>query len=199
MVLFNGRGGEHICMIEQADRKTVTVTVGEFVDSERTPPLSVHLGMCILKKDPMDAVLGRAVELGVSEITPVISDHCAVSIKVIRGRREHWQGVVIASCEQCGLNRLPVLHEPQQSDIWMRHPGTGRKLIAVPGGHRLDAVPTPGRVSLLVGPEGGFSERELSLAVSGGFDPVTFGERVLRSETAPAVALSVLNRVWGDF
>ena len=199
LVLFNGQGGEHICVLEQADRKAVMVRVGEFVDADRRPPVSVHLGMCVLKKDAMDAVLGRVAELGVAEITPLISDHCALANRVIRRRQAHWQAVVIASCEQCGLNRLPLLHEPQQGDIWMQSSATGRKLIAVPAGPRLDAGPAPQRVSLLVGPEGGFSDRELSLAVSEGFDPVTFGERILRSETAPAVALSVLNREWGDF
>ncbi len=199
VILFNGRGGEYHCILEESSRKAAIVNVGDFNSSDRTPELTIHLGMCILKKDPMDAVLGRIVELGVSEITPIISDHCAVSTKVIRKRQEHWQAIIVASCEQCGLNRLPLLNQPVATADWMTKAKSTRKLIALPGAQKLVAGPPPESVSLLVGPEGGFSDQELSLARDQDFEPATFGARVLRAETAPAVALSVIHRVWGDF
>jgi len=199
VILFNGDGGEYLCQLEQADRKSVIVQVSAFNPDDRTPPLSIHLGMCILKKDPMDAVLGRVVELGVQEITPIISDHCAVSAKMIKSRQAHWQAVIVSSCEQCGLNRLPLLHEPVATDTWLEQTAADRKIIALPGAGQLSAGESTNSVSLLVGPEGGFSDREVDLAGARGYQPATLGDRILRAETAPAVAISVLHRVWGDF
>ena len=199
VVLFNGQGGEYLGVLDQCDRKAVIVDVQDFLPDDRTPPLKIQLGMCILKKDPMDAVLGRVVELGVSEITPIISDHCAVSTKMIRSRRDHWQAVIVSSCEQCGLNRLPVLNEPITTAAWIEHTDADQKIIALPGGHPLSSDLSTDTVDLLVGAEGGFSNQEIELASNSGFQAVTFGERILRAETAPAVAISVLHHAWGDF
>ena len=199
VILFNGKGGEYACQLEQADRKSVIVQVGEFSSNDRTPPLNIHLGMSILKKDPMDAVLGRVVELGVREITPIVSDHCAVSTKMIKNRQTHWQAVIISSCEQCGLNRLPLLHDPITTESWLKQAKADRKIVALPGGGQLSTGSAAKTVSILVGPEGGFSDREVELAAAENFEPATFGERILRAETAPAVAISVLHRTWGDY
>ena len=199
VVLFNGEGGEYLCLLEQADRKSVIVQVGEFNPDDRTPALSIHLGMCILKKDPMDAVLGRVVELGVQEITPIISDHCAVSTKMIKSRHAHWKAIIVSSCEQCGLNKLPLLHQPIATESWLEQATAERKIIALPGDRQLSSGDAAKTVSLLVGPEGGFSDQEIELASARNFEPATFGKRILRAETAPAVAISVLHRTWGDF
>lgn len=200
VILFNGEGGEYHCALVQSDRKAVIVDIGEHNKMDRIPPLRVHLGMSILKKDPMDAVLSRITELGVSEITPVISDHCAVSLKMIRSRQAHWHGIVVSSCEQCGLNRLPALNPPVSIDEWVTSVVADRKLIALPGQRILEGEEdATDSVALIIGPEGGFSDRELVVTEDAGFEAVTFGERVLRAETAPAVALSVIHRTWGDF
>ena len=198
-MLFNGRGGEYECEIDQASRRSVKVTPDKHETADRTPPLTIHLGMCVLKKDAMDAVLARSTELGVASITPIISDHCAVSSDFVGKRQRHWQGVVVAACEQCGLNRLPLLHEAGSTHDWLRNAESSARLIALPGAAPLPQHDGPKQVSLLVGPEGGFSEAEVSLAQQHSFLPVTFGERILKAETAPVVAVSVLHRTWGDF
>lgn len=199
VVLFNGHGGEFHGVLAQCDRKAVIVELQDFVEIDRSPPLSIHLGMCILKKDPMDAVLGRVVELGVFEITPIISDRCSVSTKVIRSRMDHWRAVVISSCEQCGLNRIPRFNEPATSENWIETADAEQKIIALPGESPLTTGLSAKTANLFVGPEGGFSDREIELAVNSGFQTTTFGERILRAETAPAVAIAILHHAWGDF
>ncbi len=200
LIVFNGRGGEYTCEITEQRRKATAITVGNHNSADRCAQLQVHLGMCVIKKDAMDAVITRTVELGVSSITPLLSEHCAVSPKVIRNRVSHWQKVIIAACEQCGLNRLPVLHTPIEPTDWMQAQDCPVRLIAVPDAATLQQSPADSAsVALIVGPEGGFSEAELAGAHQSGFVPVTFGQRVLRAETAPAVAMAVVQRVWGDF
>ena len=77
----------------------------------RQSVLELHLGMCVLKKDAMDAVIHRSVELGVRKITPLVSEHCTVANKVIKNRRNHWLQAMVAACEQCGLNIVPELRD----------------------------------------------------------------------------------------
>jgi len=200
ITVFNGEGGEYRCRIAEVGRKNVTVKPLEFIDVDRRARLCVHLGLCILKKDAMDRALGRSVELGASRITPLVSEHCTVASKVIRNRVDHWRQVIIAACEQSGLNLLPILDEPRPLVDWVESTAPGLKLISLQGHQPLpDTSDFPDSTSLLVGPEGGFSTDEINTSVNAGFVPVTFGERVLRAETAPLVALSVLNRLRGDY
>ncbi len=199
VILFNGEGGEFECIIETLEKKAVTVRPLSFSDDDRATSLKVHLGMCILKRDAMDNVFMKATELGVTSITPLVSDHCAVSRKSIENRQKHWKQVSISACEQCGLNILPQIDEPQQLTEWIQS-RDGKRIIALPDATTpVNAAEHPSEVSLLVGPEGGFSDAEVDAASASGFEAVSFGARMLRAETAPIVALSVLQYEWGDF
>ena len=199
-ILFNGEGGEYQCTIDLITKKSVTVTAHGFQPDDRGASLSVHLGLCVLKKDAMDRALSKAVELGVSSVTPLISEYCSVAKKVILNRHAHWQQVVVSACEQCGLNQLPKLHTAEQLDDWVNSQSNVEKIIALQGASPLDPAKNEvNEVSLLIGPEGGFSEAEMSQALECSFQAVTFGQRILRAETAPIVAISVLHRTWGDF
>ena len=200
IVVFNGKGGEFTCKIESVRKNHVEVRPIKHDENNRAPQLRTTLGLCILKKDSMNSVLTKVTELGVSRITPIISDYCAVAHKVIHHRQIHWRQVIIAACEQCGLNILPTLDPVTNLSDWLSNSSADIRLLAVPG-----RAPIPRRlsvvnsVSLLTGPEGGFSKAEENEAINIGFDTVTFGERVLRAETAPVVALSVSHQVWGSF
>ena len=200
IVVFNGEGGEFVCSIESIRKNKVEVTPFEYDQNDRAPRLKISLGLCILKKDSMDSVLAKVTELVVSRVTPIISDHCAVAHKVIRNREPHWHQVMISACEQCGLNLLPVLDPTTTLTDWLADSSADIRLLAVPGSSPLPkTVAAVDSVSLLTGPEGGFSEAEETRAIKAGFNTVTFGERVLRAETAPVVALSVAHQVWGSF
>lgn len=199
VILFNGEGGEYQCIIETLDKKAVTVLPHRFVDDNRETSLNVHLGMCVLKREAMDNVFMKATELGVSAITPLLSDYCTVSKKAIAKRQPHWQQISISACEQCGLNVLPRIHTPLPLNDWVDEQ-TGKRIIALPDADQpINTTEHPAEVSLLVGPEGGFSPDEAGYAMDSGFEAVSFGARILRAETAPIVALSVLQYEWGDF
>ena len=200
IVAFNGEGGEFICSIEAIKKNHVEVRPVKYDENDRAPQLTTSLGLCILKKDSMNSVLTKVTELGVSRITPIISDHCAVAHKVIHHRETHWRQIVIAACEQCGLNLLPALDPATNLSEWLAISSADIRLLAVPGSSPIPRSKSlVNSVSLLTGPEGGFSEAEETEAIKAGFNTVTFGERVLRAETAPVVALSVSHQVWGSF
>lgn len=192
IVLFNGQGGEFAAQILNIARKSVTVQVGSFTDINRTSNLSVHLGMCVIKKDSMDRVIGRATELGVAQITPLISDYCAVANKLIFKRQTHWQQVAVSACEQCGLNVVPEILEPIGIRDWIRQTSAPLKLVCKPAETALNESGEVSGVELLVGPEGGLSESELTAAEAWGFRGISLGERILRAETAPLVAITLL-------
>jgi 16S rRNA (uracil1498-N3)-methyltransferase len=200
IALFNGEGGEFICSIESIKKNHVAVRPVKYDENNRAPKLKTSLGLCVMKKDSMNSVLAKVTELGVSRITPIISDHCAVAHKVIHGRETHWRHVVIAACEQCGLNLLPALDTATNLSEWLATINADIRLLAVPGSSPLPRpISVVNSVSLLTGPEGGFSKPEETKAIKAGFNAVAFGERVLRAETAPVVALSVSHQVWGSF
>ncbi len=197
--LFNGTGGEYVCEVTRVAGKTAAVRADEFIDDNRAATIRIHLGMCILKKDPMNRVIARAVELGVARITPLVSERCTVSKKIIYQRVSHWRDIVIASCEQCGLNLPPDLPEAIPLHDWLASQD-GVKLMMQPSASPLaDRPEGADNISLLAGPEGGFTDAELQAAAGNGFEAVTFGSRILRAETAPLVAMSVLQRLWGDY
>ena len=201
LILFNGDGRDYAASIAAIDKREVLVSVGEAVPTERESPLAVHLGIAISKGERMDWVVQKAVELGVAEITPLVSERVEVRLQGERADKklQHWQGVAIAACEQCGRNRPPKIHVIGSLHDWMRNVQAERKFVL----HHRSAQPLaaerpPRSAALLIGPEGGLSASEISAAEQAGFASLQLGPRVLRTETAPLVALSLLQFVWGD-
>lgn len=200
VVIFNGQGGEYLGNIEHIDSKQVRLRLESFNEANREAGLPVHLGMAVIKKDAMDSVLAKAVEMGVTGVTPVITDRCSVARKVIRNRHAHWQQVLVAACEQSGLNILPTLDEAVTLAEWFARTSANLRIIAVPGSRTVvPAFASPSNVALLIGPEGGFTREELGKAGEAGYQPMTLGQRVMRAETAPVALLTVIQHRWGDF
>ena len=204
VILFNGRGGEYSVSIESVARRAVTVRVNGFRDVSRESPLQVTLGQAVSKGERMDYTIQKAVELGVSEIQPLVTDRVVVRLDEERWERkcEHWQAVALSACEQSGRNQVPQVLPPRDMRDWINTAGNDVvKLVLAPGGGSgVGAVKhtDPQPVWLLVGPEGGLSDVELELAGLAGFTALSFGPRTLRTETAGVVALSVLQSLWGD-
>ena len=203
LVVFDGRGGEYDAVILRIDHGRVDVKTGGFRGADREAPVAVGLVQGLPEADKMDWILQKSVELGVAWVQPVVCERSVVRLSGDRAaRREaHWQRVVVAACEQCGRNRVPELRptlafrdwaaQPSQAERWMLAPGAAESLAARP--------PPAGPVELLVGPEGGLSERELDIAATIGFASLSLGPRVLRAETAPLAALAAMQALWGDF
>ena len=202
LVLFNNTGGEYQATIVDISKKRVCVDVGQFIEGNRASPLTTHLAIGLSRGERWDLVLQKATELGVSEITPLMTERSEVKLSGERldKKMAHWQGIIISACEQCQLNILPKLNAPIPFSQFITGEHSGLNLVLH---HRSDKKLTdysaPSSCTLLVGPEGGLSDDEIIQAQNKTFNALTLGPRVLRTETAPLVALSVLQMAWGDF
>lgn len=198
LVLFNGQGGEYPCIVADAGKHHFNVTCETFNDINRESPLHTHLGLAVLKRDAMLSALQRAVELGVSAITPLMTEFVDVPTKQLDRQFEKWHRVLQMAAEQSGRTAMPVLNSPISLKDW--RPECALNLLcsvtATQSIDELDVVPDS--VSVLIGPEGGLSDRDLSEACEPMF-PVKLGSRILRAETMPATALAVIQGRWGDF
>lgn len=202
LILFNGDGRDFPGRLLIPTRGAAQVKIDLPSGHEPAASLTVHLGVGVSKGDRMDLVIQKAVELGVSSISPLFTKRSVVRLDAERleKRRQHWRGVLIAACEQCGRRRLPRLAAAGSLAPWLalRHP------FALMLDHRSDrpltglAAPA-GEMTLLVGPEGGLSPDERTLAKESGFTPVRLGPRILRTETTPLAALATAQALWGDF
>lgn len=211
VVLFNGLGGEYHGCLSHVRKKDVRIKLDTFIDGNRTSPLRVHLGQVMIKGERMDYALQKATELGVAEISPLISERCEVRLKGDRLEKKvsHWQRVVQSACEQCQSNLVPKVNMPQSVQSWLAQREETLRWVCHP---RLDDLPAeqgpivPGSgtqsidsAALFIGAEGGLTNEEVRQACEYHFIPQLFGPRVLRAETAPVVALSLLQMHFGDY
>lgn len=202
LVVFDGGGGEFDATIERIDRGRVDVKVGAFRQPQLESTLAIGLVQGLPEADKMDFIIQKSTELGVAWIQPVICDRSVVRLTGERAERReaHWRRVAIAACEQCGRNAIPELRPTLAFASWLATAEPATRWLLDPGAAPLAAhTPPPASFELVVGPEGGLSERERELAVSRGCEPVSLGPRVLRTETAPVAALAAIQALWGDF
>lgn len=202
VLLFNGTGGEYFGDIVAVNKRSVDVQLTYFNEVDRTSPLAVHLGQVIGKGDHMDYAIQKAVELGVSEITPIFSRRCEVRLSGERLEKkvQQWQNLVISACEQSGLNIVPKVNVPVSLEAWASGLQTERKWVLHTEGEPWNPFEgeAPESLAFAVGPEGGFDDDEIAMVKHLGFECVTLGPRVWRTETAPVVMLSLLQYHWGD-
>lgn len=199
--LFDGSGQEFRGELIEVGKKAVRVDLREALDGLRESPLRIHLGQGLSRGERMDWAIQKATELGATEITPIISERCEVRLKDERAdkRLAHWRQVAISACEQCGRSVLPTIHAPVTLDDWLAQVSAELKLVLHPVATPLESHARPSSLAFLIGPEGGLSDAEVEQAKARGFHAARLGPRVLRTETAPVVALSVAQQLWGDF
>jgi 16S rRNA (uracil1498-N3)-methyltransferase len=201
--IFDGKGCEHEGMIRGVRRTQVTVEIGKAMASIPEPPFAITLAQGIPRGDRMDLILQKAVELGVTEVQPLWTARSQTRTSGERQekRLRHWQGVVISASEQCGRATLPGLETPVEYRSWLAgtHRHDCRILLSPEARQSLCTMQPPGdSILLLVGPEGGISAEETTLAAAAGFIPVRLGPRILRTETAALAMLASLQALWGD-
>ena len=203
ITLFDGgASGEHRATVTHMGRSSVQVQVGEFVPTEREPATRVHLAVGMPANDRMDWLVEKATELGVASIQPLMTERSVLRLSGERAEKKgvHWHSVAVAACEQCGGNRVPLIHPVMPLANWLKlqaERGAGAPvglLLSLQSGARglLDAAGGTASVSFLAGPEGGLSPAEEAAALAAGLLPVTLGPRVLRAETAVLAALAAL-------
>ena len=199
--LFDGSGQEYLGQLIEVGKKSVRVELTEQLPGQPDSPLRVHLGQGLSRGERMDWAIQKATELGVAEITPIVSERCEVRLKDERAdkRLAHWQQVAISACEQCGRSSVPLIHPPQLLSDWLAQVEADLKLVLHPVAEPLVSHVKPASLAFLIGPEGGLNDNEVNQAVAANFQAARLGPRVLRTETAAAVALSVAQQLWGDF
>ena len=202
LTVFDGQGGEFEAVIQRIDRDRVDVKLGQACAVERESVLAIGLVQGLPEADKMDWIIQKAVELGAGWIQPLVCDRSVVRLAGERAaRREaHWRRVAVAACEQCGRNRVPEVRPTLDFLNWIATPSPVARWLLQPEAPPLARhAPPDGPLELLVGPEGGLSERERELALSRGCEPLSLGPRILRAETAPVAALATVQALWGDF
>lgn len=233
-ILFDGFGGEYQVQLQTISKKHTTATLITHINGDRSAPLLTKIGLVISRGERMDYAIQKSTELGVTVIQLLSSHHGEVNLKPAQVEKKlaHWQQVAIAACEQCGLNRPPLILAPLPINDWLRDPIADTEIavssavspivavisedpyyqiLSQPADLRLQlSVPAAGKpampdtltavlkkklpyIELLIGPEGGLSDEECLQAQSVGFEPWQIGARVLRTETAPVVALATLH------
>jgi 16S rRNA (uracil1498-N3)-methyltransferase len=204
IILFNGQGGEFSAVITQIDKKSVTVSLTEFIPREVESPINIHLAQGMARGEKMDFIVQKAVELGATRITPLLTERCNVRLDSAREEKrvQHWQAVVTSACEQSGRNRLPELDAPLSLKDWLSQVKADYCFVLSPHvKQKLPAKTLPDHavIVVLIGPEGGLSDHEVNMAIDHGFLPLNLGPRVLRTETAAIAAIAALQLQYGDF
>ena len=195
------RDREYLGQLLEVGKKTVRVSLDQALPGQAESPLHIHLGQGLSRGERMDWAIQKATELGVNVITPIVSERCEVRLKDERAdkRLAHWRQVAISACEQCGRSSVPTINPPVTLAEWLAACDETLKLVLHPVAEPLVSHARPDRLAFLIGPEGGLSDAEVEQAKASGFHAARLGPRVLRTETAPVVALAVAQQLWGDF
>lgn len=203
LTIFNGRGGEYGASIEEIRRDTVRVSVREHRNEERESAFDLTLAQGISRGERMDWVVQKATELGVTRIVPVFTERSVVHLDERQAAKkvQHWRGIAVSACEQCGRNVVPEIVAPVTLYGLLEKPlGTGISLLLSPTAQRriVDIDGSPPGATVLIGPEGGLAQTEHDAALRSGYSSVRMGPRVLRTETAAVCALTLLQQKFGD-
>jgi 16S rRNA (uracil1498-N3)-methyltransferase len=210
VTLFNGRGGEFLAQIEHISKTRTTVIIDKYCEIERESPLTIELAQALCTSEKMDWIIQKSVELGTSCIQPVTTKRSVVRLSPERAikRHLHWQQIIIAACEQCGRNRIPEILPPQSLSDWFNHKKNTNTLkqhfimLSTTATESLKDFPSlspTGKITLLVGPEGGFTPEEEATARFAGFSSLRLGKRILRTESAALATIAAMQTRWGDY
>jgi 16S rRNA (uracil1498-N3)-methyltransferase len=203
-VLFNGDGCDYDARLLSVGKKAALVEILARREVAKESPLSVTLAQSLARGEKMDWILQKATELGVTRIVPIVTERTEVRLDAERSDKKmgHWRGVLAAACEQSGRARLPELLEPRSLADFAAGDNSRHRFALHPTAALTPAeakITTEESVSLVIGPEGGLSERDLAALRAAGFEMLALGPRVLRTETAGIAALAALQTLYGDW
>lgn len=202
VLLFNGDGLISNAKLEEVSRHSIKARIGIATAANTESPLHTHIGQALSRGERMDYAVQKSTEMGVNQITPLFSEYSMVKLPADRQpkRISHWQKIAINASEQSGRVCPPTIAPPLQLTDWIKHQDAELKLVLHHQGQPplQHTAKIPSSVALLIGPEGGLSKHEVEQAISCGFQPLTLGNRIMRTETAPVAILSILNYIWGD-
>lgn len=199
---FDGSGGYYESELIVENKKSLVILPEKFVKDDRESPLKITLVQALAKGQKMDLIIQKSVEIGVYRIVPLITEFSNVKLDQdrIENRLQHWRKIIVSACEQCGRNVLPEISPPIELDEWIKLDENSTKLILIPvQGRSIDELNNKnGDVTLICGPEGGLSDSEVDICIQAGYQALTLGPRVLRTETAAVAGLVICQSNWGD-
>lgn len=202
LIIFNGLNIEYAAKITTINKREVYVVIEESQYLSRESNLKITLAQGISKGDKMDFVIQKAVELGVTDIIPILSERCVVNLNQERLSKKHrqWQDQIISACEQCGRNFIPKVSEPCKINRFLETSSTNNKFVLSPFAQKSwhDYQNIEQNITILIGPEGGLSQEELLLSEAFNFKPISLGPRILRTETAAITTISIIQNLFGD-
>ena len=204
IVLFNGNGKAYPALPEVLEKRRASVRILREEATDNESPLNITLVQAVSAAERMDFTLQKSVELGVVAIQPVISERCVVRLSGERAdkRVARWQEIVVSACEQSGRNIVPEVRPllPYCEALKQMSSETTKLLMSLNRAQSLRTVkPFSDDLIFMVGPEGGWTDEEEQLAFEAGFQSVTLGKRILRTETASLAAIAAMQTLWGDF
>lgn len=205
VIIFNGsQPGEYLGVITHISKKNITVRLDEYCPRTVESPLNLILAQGIARGEKMDYIIQKAVELGVSQIIPLMTERSTVKLDAERQQKrlQHWQAIAISACEQSGRTSIPLIAIPQLLNNWLQKIETNNPLFVLSPHVKKKLAPAAYKkaaaMTVLIGPEGGLSEGEINAALQKGFIPLNLGPRILRTETATIAALTALQCFYGD-
>ncbi|CDL81624.1 16S rRNA (uracil(1498)-N(3))-methyltransferase [Xenorhabdus szentirmaii] len=200
--LFDGSNQVFDAELTESTKKTVKVRILEARLSDQESPLDLHLGQVMSRGEKMEFTIQKSVELGVSTITPLLSERCGVKLDAERldKKLQQWKKIVISACEQCGRNRIPEIRPTMSLEAWCKENDDNLKLNLHPrASQSINTLPLPvKKVRLLIGPEGGLSAEEIEMTAKYQFTDILLGPRILRTETTALTAITALQVRFGD-
>ena len=202
LTLFNGEGGQYRATLVEVGKRRASASVDAFEPAEAELGYAITLAQALPEAAKMDWIIEKAVELGVAAVAPLAARRCVTRLSGERAekRHAHWQGIIVAASEQSGRNRLATLAPLEDFAKWLARPAPAPRLLLSPRGTETLAAWAGARaahdVTIMVGPEGGFSPEEEDAAIAAGAIPLTMGPRVLRTETAALAAAAMLQALW---
>jgi len=203
IVVFNGHGGSYVAVLTSIEKRRVSAEIKTFSPDEVELPYSITLAQALPEAGKMDWIIEKAVEMGAAGIQPLSAQRSVTRLTGERAEKRllHWHNVIRSASEQCGRNRLAHLADLIDFKAWITQQDLHRRIILSPDADQSLAEwahhhPAQA-VTLIIGPEGGFTELEYQLAINQGAIPLAMGPRVLRTETAGLCALSAINAHWG--
>ena len=207
LVLLDGKGGRFLAEIQSASHEGITVQIQKPLAPVQTPACEITLCQAVIKSNPMDYLIQKTSELGVTRIFPFFSSRSVVHLKGDRQRKKHhrWKEIAQNAAKQCNRDIPAEIGRPtsyaQRLTSLKKAPGLKVILWEKESSQNLKGLLQhyrPGEFTGIVGPEGGFTPEEVSNAKAAGFIPVSMGTRILRAETAALVLVAIVQYEWGD-
>ena len=204
IVLCDNKDNDYLCRIVSAQKNLIELDIVDKRENDATPKTDITLFQCLPKSDKMDFIVQKATELGVSAIVPVISKRCVSrpDEKSVAKKIQRWEKIAEEASKQCGGGKIPLIKELtdfKKAVSEYSEKGLGI-LFYECGGKKLSELPIKDaqNIGIFIGSEGGFEAEEAELAENLGINTATLGKRILRCETAPIAALSVLMNLTGN-